>query len=192
MWSIFTKGVSSGCALKSITCCCSVAQSCLTLCDPWTAAGQASPSGLTISWSLLKLILWVNDAIQPSHHILPPSPPALSLSKNQGLSQWVSCSHQVTKVMELQLHCQSFQWIFRVDILWVWLYWSPYCPRDSQLSSPAPQFKSINSLVLSLLYGQTLTSICKYWRNHSFNYTDLFRQSYVSTFFFHLFLLVGG
>ena len=46
-----------------------------------------------------------------------------------------------------------------------WLVWSLYCPRDLQESSPAPQFESINSLVLSLLYGPTLTSIHDYWKN---------------------------
>ena len=47
--------------------------------------------------------------------------------------------------------------------------WSPCSPRDSQESSPAPQFKSISSLVLSFLYGPTLKSICDYWKNHSFD-----------------------
>ena len=60
---------------------------------------------------------WVGDAIQPSHPLLSPSPPALSLSQHQGLSQWVGSSHQVAKVLELQLQHQSFQWIFRVDLL---------------------------------------------------------------------------
>ena len=50
--------------------------------------------------------------------------------------------------------------------------WSPYCPRDSQESSPAPQFESINSSVLSLLHGPTLTSIYDYQENHSFDYMD--------------------
>ena len=54
--------------------------------------------------------------------------------------------------------------------------------RDSQESSPTPQFKSINSLALSFLYGPILTSIHNYWKNHSFDYTDLFRQSNVSAF----------
>ena len=98
---------------------------------------------------------------------------------HQGLFQWVSCSHQVAKVLELQ-H-QIFQWIFRVDFLWDWLVWS-CCPRDSQESSPAPQFKSINSLVLSLLYGPALTSVHDYWKNHSFNDMDLCWQSDVSAF----------
>ena len=47
--------------------------------------------------------------------------------------------------------------------------WSPCSPRDSQESSPTPQFKSINSLALSFLYGPTLTSILDYWKNHSFD-----------------------
>ena len=70
----------------------------------------------------------------------------------------------------------SFQWIFRADFPQDWLVWSPCCPRDSQESSPAPQFKSINSFVLNFLYGPTLTSIHDYWQNHSFDYTDLCRQ----------------
>ena len=54
------------------------------------------------------------------------------------------------------------------------------CPRFSQESSPAPQFKSISSSVLSLLYGPTLTSVHDYWESHSFDYTDLCWQSDVS------------
>ena len=56
----------------------------------------------------------------------------------------------------------------------------PCSPRDSLKSSPTPQFKSISSLVFSLLYGPTLTSVHDYWRNHSFNYTDLCLQNDVS------------
>ena len=51
----------------------------------------------------------VGDAIQPSHPLLSPSPPALNLSHHQGLSQLVSSSHQVAKVLEFQLQHQSFQ-----------------------------------------------------------------------------------
>ena len=65
-------------------------------------------------------------------------------------------------VLEHQLQHQSFQWIFGTEFLWDWLVWSPCFPRDSQESSPAPQFDSINFLVLSLLYGPTLTSIHDY------------------------------
>ena len=55
----------------------------------------------------------IGDAIQPSHPLSSPSPPALNLSQHQGLFQWVGSSHQVAKVLELQLQHQSFQWIFR-------------------------------------------------------------------------------
>ena len=84
----------------------------------------------------------------PSNHLilLLPSPLALNLSQHQGLFRWVCSPHQVAKILELQLQHQSFQWMFMV--------WSPCCPRDSQKSSPAPQFKGINSLGFSLLYGQ--------------------------------------
>ena len=52
---------------------------------------------------------WVSDAVQPSLSLSPPSPPALSLSQNQSLFQWVGSLHQVTTVLELQLQYQSFQ-----------------------------------------------------------------------------------
>ena len=55
-----------------------------------------------------------------------PFPPALNLSQHQGLFQWVSCLHQVARVLELQ-H-QSYPWILRVDLLQDWLVWSPRCP----------------------------------------------------------------
>jgi len=63
-----------------------------------------------------------------------------------------------------------------------WTGWSPCSPRDSQESSPIPQFKSINYLVLDLLYDPTLTSVHDYWGNHSFDYKDLCQQSNVSAF----------
>ena len=60
---------------------------------------------------------WVSDAIQPSHPLSSPSPPAFNLSQHQGLFQWVSSLHQVAKLLELQLWHQSFQCIFRTDFL---------------------------------------------------------------------------
>ena len=73
---------------------------------------------------------WVSDAIQPSLPLLSPSPPAFYLSQYQSLSQWVSSSHQVAKVLELQLQHQSFQWIFRVDFLYSYHYYVPTGPRS--------------------------------------------------------------
>ena len=60
---------------------------------------------------------WVSDAIQPFHPLSSPSPPALNLSRHQGLFQWVSSSHQVAKVLEFELQHQSFQWTSRTDLL---------------------------------------------------------------------------
>ena len=62
----------------------------------------------------------------------------------------------MTKMLEFHLHHQSFQWVFGVDFPYNWLVWSFCCPRDSQESSPAPQFQGINSSVLWLLYGPVL------------------------------------
>ena len=60
---------------------------------------------------------WIGDAIQPSHPLSSPSPPALNLSQHQGLFKWVSSSHQVAQVLEFQLQHQSFQWTTRTDLL---------------------------------------------------------------------------
>ena len=100
----------------------------------------------------------VGDAIQPSHHLLSPTPPAPNPSQHQGLFQWVSSSLEVAKVLELQLQHQSFQRTPRTDLLKDGLVGSPCSPRDSQESSPTPQFKSINSSVLSFLCSPPLTS----------------------------------
>ena len=80
----------------------------------------------------------------------------------------------------LELQHQSFQWIFRVDLLYSWLILYPYSLRDSQESFPAPQFESLISSMLSLLNGPSLTSVYDYWKNHSFDYMDLCWQSFPS------------
>ena len=89
-----------------------------------------------------------------------PSSPALNLSQYQGLFQWVVCLHQVTKILELQLQHQSFQWIFRVNLPSHWLVWSLCCPGDFHKSSPAPQFEGINFLAFCVLYHPALRTIC--------------------------------
>ena len=96
---------------------CLVAKSCLTLFD----AMDCSMPGFPVTHYLPKFaqthVHWVGDAIQSSHPLSSPSPPALNLSQDQGLFQWVSSSHQLAKVLELQLQHQSFLWIFRIDFL---------------------------------------------------------------------------
>ena len=95
----------------------SVTQSCPTLCDPM----DCSTPGLPVHHQLPEFtqthVHWVGDAIQPSHPLSSPSPPVFNLSQHQGLFQWVDSSHQVAKVLEFQLQHQSFQWIFRTDVL---------------------------------------------------------------------------
>ena len=147
--------------------CCSVALSGSTLCDPM----DCSTPGLPVHHQHLQLaqtqVHGVTDAIPPSHPLLSLSRPVFNLSQHQSLVKWVSSSHQLAKVLELQLQHQSFQWIFRVDLIYSWLVGSPRSLRDSQQSSPAPQFKSINSSLLSFLHSPTLTSIHDHWKNHS-------------------------
>ena len=149
----------------------SAAQSCLTHCDPM----NRSMPGLPVHHQLPELtqthVHWVSDAIWPSHPLSSPSPPAPNPSQHQSLFQWVNSSHEVAKVPEFQLQHDSFQRNPRADLLQNGLIGSPCSPRDSQESSPTPQFKSINSSVTpqfkSFLYSSTLTSIHDYWKNHS-------------------------
>ena len=135
---------------------------------PWTAACQASLS-ITISQSLLKLM--TIPLVMPSNHLilscpllLPPSifPSIRVFSRSQffpsgGQSIGVSALASVLPM--------NIQDLFPLG----WTVGSPCSPRDSQESSPTPQFKSINSLALSFLCSPTLTSIHDYWKNHSFD-----------------------
>ena len=147
----------------------SVAQLCLTL-WPHGLACQASPS-ITNSWSLFKLMSI--ELVMPSNHLIFCHPlfllPWIFPCIRVFFFSRVSSSHQVAKVLELQLQHQSFQWTFRTDFLYDWLIWSPCSPRNPQESSPTPQFKSSNSSALSFLYSPTLTSIHDHWKNHSFD-----------------------
>ena len=87
----------------------SVPQSCLTLCNPM----DCSSPGFPVHHQLLDLahthVHQVSDAIQPSHLLSSPSPPAFNLSQHQGLFQGASSFHHVAKVLELQLQHQFFQ-----------------------------------------------------------------------------------
>ena len=126
---------------------------------------------------------WADDAIQPSRPLLPPSPPAFNLSQHQVFSnnsalhiRWpnywsfsisISTSNEYSRLIS-----------FRID-------WFDLLAVQGTLKSllwEAPQFKSINSLVLSLLYGPTLTSVHNYWKNHRFDHMDPCQQSDVSAF----------
>ena len=94
-----------------------VTQSCPTLCNPM----DCSTPGFPVHHQLPELaqtdVHWVSDAIQPSHPLSSPSPPAFNLSQHQSLFPWVSSLHYVAKVLELKLQHQYFQWVFKTDFL---------------------------------------------------------------------------
>ena len=146
-----------------------------------TSAHQASLS-FTISFIMIKFMSI--ESLIPSTN-LSSAIPFFSCTQSFQVSRSFSVSLLFSlygKSLEFQLQYQSFQWIFTVDSLYDWLICSPCCPRNSQQSSPLPEFKSINSSALSLLYGPTLTFIHEYWKSHSFDYLDLCQQSDVSSF----------
>ena len=156
----------------------SVAQLCPTL-TPWTAACQASLS-ITNSWSLL--ILMSIELVMPSNHLILCHPlllPPSIFPSTRGLFKSVSSLHQVAKVW-----CFSFSISpsneysglisFRID-------WQDLLAGQGTLES-TPQFKSINSSVLSFLAGLVLTSRHDYWKNHTFDWMDLRWQCNVSAF----------
>ena len=117
----------------------------------WTAERQASLS-ITNSWSLLKLTS--TERVMSFNHLILCHPlllPAFNFSQHQSLFQWVSSLHQVATVLRLHLQHQSFQWIFRT-LGWAGL--TPCSIRESQGSSPIPQFKSISSSALAFFMVQ--------------------------------------
>ena len=108
--------LSAGGVCAPVSRCCSVSQSCPTLSDPMDCSMPGFPAHHHLPEFSQIHVHWVSGAIQPSHSLLPPSP-ALNLSQDQGLFQWVGSLHQVAKELELQLQNQFFQWIFRTDFL---------------------------------------------------------------------------
>ena len=145
----------------------SLAQSCSTLCDPVNGRSQASLY-ITISRSSLRLMSI--ESVMPSSHLilcrplllLPPIPPRIRVFSNES-----ALRVRYPKYWSFSFSISPFQRNPRVDLLQNGLVGSPCSPRDSQESSPTPQFKSINSLVLSLLHSPTLTSIHDRRKNHS-------------------------
>ena len=143
----------------------SVAQSCPTLCDPWTAARQASLS-ITKSWSLLRLMF---ESVMPSNRLilchplllLPSIFPSIRVFLNESviLIRWpkywsfsfsISPSNEYSGLISFRIH------------------WFDFLAVQGTLKNLL-QRRSINYLALSFVYGPTLTSIHDYWRNQSFD-----------------------
>ena len=140
---------------------------------PWTAAHQASLP-ITNSWGLLRLMSIELVMPSKSSSVIPFSShlqffPASGSFLMRWPKYW-SCSFSISPSNDYSRLIS-----FRID--WFDLHAVP----GTLESSPA-QFKSINSLVLSLLYGLTLTSIQDYWKGHSFDYMSICRQSGISAF----------
>ena len=147
-------------------CCCPVAKSCLTLCNPQEV--DSSTQGSSVVHHLPEFsqmhIHWVSDATQTSHPLSTPSPPALSLSWHQSLFQWVNSLHEVAKVLEFSFSVIPSKEIpglisFRMD-------WLDLLAVQGTLKSLVQHHSLIliNSLALSLLDGPTLTSIHDFWK----------------------------
>ena len=148
---------------------------------PWTAACQSSLS-ITNSLSLLKLMSI--ESVMPSNHLilshpllLPPSifPSIRALPMSQFFASGGQSIGALASASFLPINIQDY---FLQD----GLFGSPCSPRDSQESSPTPQFKNINSSPLRFLHSPTLTSIYDYWENHSLDQIDLCQQSNGSAF----------
>ena len=95
----------------------SVTQLCPTLCNPMNRSTPGLPVHHQLPEFTQTQVHRVGDAIQPSHPLSSPSPPALNPSQHQGLFQWVNPLHEVAKVLEFQLQHQSFQWTPRTNLL---------------------------------------------------------------------------
>ena len=138
------------------------------LATPWIAARQAT---LSITNSRSSLRLTSIESVMPSSHLilcrplllLPPIPSSIRVFSNESTlcmrcPKYWSFSFSIIPSKEIPGLIS-----FRMD----WLDLLACSPRDSQESSPTPQFKSINSSALSFLHSATLTSIHDYWKNHS-------------------------
>ena len=157
-------------------CCyfCSVPTSCLILCNSIDCSCQA-PVFSALSWTFLLRFMSIESVMLSNHLILshsllflPSIFPSIRVFASGGQSIGASAS-------TLPMNIQGWFPLGLTGFI-SWLF------RDSQESSPTPQLESINSLALSLLYGPTLTSICEYWKNYSFDCMHLCRQSDVSAF----------
>ena len=119
---------------------------------------------------------WVGDAIQPSHPLSSPSPPAHNPSQHQGLFQWVNSLHEVAKLLEFQLQHQSFQWTSRTYLLQ--MDWLDLLAVQGTLksilqhhSSKASIFQRSHFFIVQLSHpymttGKTIALTCLCWQSN--------------------------
>ena len=137
------------------------------LCKPMDGSTPGFPVHHQLPELVQTHVHWVSDAIQPSHPLSSPSPPAFNLSQHQGLFHWVSSSHQVAKLLEFQLQYQSFQWTLKD---WSPLGWTGWISLQSKGLS---RVSSNTTVQKHQFFGAQLssqfnnTSIHDHWKNHS-------------------------
>ena len=133
---------------------------------------DCSMPGFPVHHQLPKLaqihVHWVGDAIQPSHPLSSPSPPALNLPQHQSLLKWVSSSNQVAKVLEFQLQHQSFQWILRIELSFR-RDWLDLLAVQGTLKSLLQHYSSKASILQCSAFLIVQLSHPHYWKNHSFD-----------------------
>ena len=168
-------------------CCChilyfefsSVAQPSLTLCNLMDCSMPGLPLSITNSWSLLKLMSV--ESVMPSNHLILCRPLLLPTSLFPSIRVFLS---EFFTLGGQRIGVSASASVLPVNIQdWFPLGltgWISFSSRDSQESSPKPQFKSVNSSALSFLYSPT--SIYDYWKNHGFDWMDFCWQSNVSAF----------
>ena len=138
----------------------------------WIAVRQAPLSITNTQSSLMLNIHRVGDAIQPSHPLSSPSPPAPNPTQHQSLFQWVNFSHQVAKYWSFSFNISPSNEhpgliSFRMD-------WLDLLAVQGTLKSLLQHHSSKASILrCSAFFSPTLTSIHDYWKNHSLDYTDL-------------------
>ena len=159
----------------------SVAQSCLTLCDPMNCSTLALPVHHQLPEFTQTHAHKVRDAIQPSHPLSSPSLPAPIPHSIRDFSNESTLHMRWPKYWSFSFSSSTYNEhpgliSFRMD----WL--DLLAVQQTLESSPTPQFKSINFSALSFLHSSTLTSVHDYWKNHSLDQTELCWQSNVSAF----------
>ena len=160
----------------------SVSQSCLTLCDPMGCSTPDFPVHHPTPKACSNSHPSLGNAIQPSHLLSSPSPPTFNLSQHQDLFQWVSSSYQVARILEFWASAS----VLPMNIQY-WFPWELTGLISLQFKGVSRVFSNTTVqkhrfLALCFLYGQALTSIHHYWKNHSFDCMNICWQSNVSAF----------